>query len=301
MSNPLFNALANAYGGNDPGQENVEKFPGLLAYSKRWLTNDEDVKENVLKAALQKMQFRVEEAAKATQVDIDKADPNSVMLDPMERSKEAYLAIAEGIGQMLEAVDANDSASYEEGHSLFQEAVDEMREATEAMDNFLASNKPHCPRCGGAGPEPVCPTCSLERLVPDAESLNEPALETAELGPEYVIIFKTYSDVVAGKTTLSNLWPSFSALERQLENIEQLTQGLLAEEETAEIGETMKNIVEHSYNGIDKMRSVHENRQLRELVGGWNMIFEAACAMQNATVVLNNAFDFDEDEEAGTE
>lgn len=294
MSNPLFDALQNTFSGDQPLQENTEKFPGLIAYSKRWLM-DGGVDDKRLQVALERMQHRVEGAVMATEKDIENTDEHSIIRDPMERSAEAYAAAFDAIGQLLESIEPKDPANFRAGLELFEEAADVLKEATEQIDDWLSSDEPKCLRCGSAGSSEVCRDCRIQRIIPHPESITESTFKTAQLGPEYVTIFQRYVKILSGEACLSSLWSTFNPLEKRLGDLDMVYRDLVNDEDGAEAAEFLLAIVNDTREGLEQMRETARTKRMSHLVRGWNHVFESAIHLQSLLTVIMNNFTFDDE------
>lgn len=291
MSNPLFDALQDAYKGDREQIEDTTKFKGLIAYCRRYLVGGVEV-EN-LRPALDIMKGRCEAAADGTRNDIDAVpDLDEGVREPMETCFEGYTTIAEILGEMLEALAQNDRAAFTEGLDAFNEAYEVMAEANQALHQWMNSSDPRCPRCGSDGGA-VCQRCDIERLVPDGEALLNPTVETAELGPEYRGIYDAYMAVISGDRTLKTLWPHLYGLENFFAPYVQMVNELLNSDDAVEEGKALGALLEDVFSGIEYMRRAEESRRQSDLNQGWNRIFEAAVNIQKLLPEMMEEFGVD--------
>lgn len=280
--NPLFSAIREAYGGDDAVVENLSTFPGVIAYSRRWLA-DGGVETRDLKAALEALRERVEVAAQAEAENLE-MNPNieDELREPVESCYECYQTVGQALERMVE--DLEDLELFKTGLSLMEEATEILVGARRQIILWMQKGDPVCMRCG-AGPEVEC-SCGAARLIPDLEFYLDETNLRAELSSEHVAIFEAYLEVLSGQGKLSRLFARLKQLESVIADHAFTTKEAQDQEELGEAGDAVMRQLELTQKGILRMRAVEDSLHCSDLHQGWKMIFESAVNMQSLVPAL---------------
>lgn len=262
MAGSYLNSLVGSFGIESEGPD-PNRLEGLLELV-RMGPNEE------LADQLQRMQFRIQEAHRDRQAAFE--DRREVLhpdvAATIERNLGACLVLDEVLGHLSEELDA-------ESIETFERAIREFLETSDQLANLANSSVPCCPRCGSQGPENLCASCQLDRLIPDPD-VTDMEYTRAVVGEEFLAVYQAYAGVVEGQSNLEPLLQALQALEFSL-----LEAQALAEQaaEDSPPHEALLKVINDAVEGINRMHAVQENRLTRELHQGWAQVFMAAAVV----------------------
>lgn len=303
----LLAALQGNYGLGEAPADDVHTVRGLLRFCQQW--PERRVHHEELQAPCLGMAARLRQAAKEMENDLAKTpDMAQEMRQPVTRTKEAYLAIAELLEELPELARDESVDDFLDNLDLFEEERQAVLDAQEQIQFQLSGQQRLCLRCGSAGEEEQCPSCLVLRLYPDPQAVKA-RHQQARLPGLYGKVFRSFQRVLSGERSLTALEAVMDPLQEHLEDLlstrkslakrlaaRQLTGRRLAEahlaertlaQAEAEIGAALR--------GLERMRASFESYRVSDLCRGWEDLFFAAQAIEQAMGRLRRQLG-DEDE-----
>ncbi|MCE7872771.1 hypothetical protein DYH09_20645 [bacterium CPR1] len=187
----------------------------------------------------------------------------------LEQSLATMHDALEGQGDAVAALEELEGCS-----SRFLQSCDELA-------HLAASSTPICPGCGSSGPEPTCPNCQVDRLIPDPEP-NEIEFEQVQVNDEFMAVYQAYTRVLAGEAGLAELMQALQPLEFTLLEAQALLEHSLDQHPEDPSFLPMLRVVERALEGVNRMHAVEENRSTRELHHGWAQVLAGASGLRQA-------------------
>ncbi|MBN9418538.1 hypothetical protein ABS71_08375 [bacterium SCN 62-11] len=261
MAANYLDSLISSLGGESEGPD-PSRLEGLVQ-----LLRDE---ASDLEEPLQRMRSRIQEAGRDRQAAFE--DRRSQLSPEVASLIERNLGACQVLDGSLEQIAQENTP---EGREVFERAVSEFLETCDLLANLGSSSVPLCPRCGSSGPEPLCPSCQLDRLIPDV-SVTEEDYSRAMVGEEFLAVYEAYVQVIEGKAALEPLLQALQSLEFSL-----LEAQALAEQaaEDSPPHQRLLEVINGAVEGVNRLHAVQENRSTRELHQGWQQIFAAAAVV----------------------
>lgn len=291
----LLAALQENYGLAGYVIDDVTTVRGLLSYCKKWpqgMIYPEELNDPCLSMAGQ-----LREAATKMEQDLrDSPTMAEPMRAPLQRTANAYLAIAEVLKKFPELAREGDLRDFKDGLEVFEEERLAVIEAQERMEAQLHGPNPVCPRCGSTGEYPECQDCQLTRLYPDSHALRAQSQADRVQGL-YGKVFRAYLRVVTGERSLRVLWNWLDMLEEHLESLISTRKsatrrldagGLFGRRyEEAELIESVlleaEANIKLALSGVEMMREAEKSFRVYDLARGWDDIFHAAQSIEMTT------------------
>ena len=261
MAGNYLDSLISSLGGESEGPD-----PNRLEGLVQLLRNESaDLEE-----PLQRMRARLQEAGRDRQAAFE--DRRSELSPEVAALIERNLGACQVLDSSLGQISQQNSA---ENREVFERAVSEFLETCDLLANLGSSSQPLCPRCGSAGTENLCPTCQLDRLIPDV-SVMEEDYNRAMVGEEFLAVYEAYVQVIEGRAPLDPLLQALQGLEFSL-----LEAQALAEQaaEDSPPHQKLLEVINGAVEGVNRIHAVQENRLTRELHQGWQQIFGAAAVV----------------------
>lgn len=268
MASGYLDNLISTFGGTPEGPD-PNRLEGLLELARE---QSEQPDEELL-GHVQRMRERVQGALQERQGHLD-ARPGE--LDPalfalIEANLNACRSLEESLGVFHDAPGADTLATLEGAARAFLDSCDE-------LGRLAHSPGPLCPGCGSQGPEPTCPYCQVDRLIPDPE---EREFVQVQVNDEFMAVYQAYTRVLEGQGGLAELNGALQPLEFTLLEAQALLQQAVDAAPEDDSLPPMLGVVERALEGVNRMLAVTENRSTRELHEGWAQILGAASGLQS--------------------
>ena len=309
----LLAALQSNYGTGDTVVDDVNTVRGLLSFCKKW--PEGLVRAEALNNPCLAMAAQLREAAAQLEPDLqDNPEMAQEMREPIARTMEGYLAIADALEELPEFARDNNVNDFVDNIGAFEEERQAILDAQDKIQLQLSGNVRLCPRCGSSGEASDCETCFLTRLYPDPKPASIPPGQNVQ--GLYGKVFRAYHRAISGDHSLQVLWGALELLEEHLESLlstrkqftKRLDSGDLSGQRQveAEITETLLAAAEKqvalALKGIERMKTAQESFQVLDLSRGWEDIYHAAQAIEvTATRIRRELEDEDEEEESEDE
>ncbi len=269
MASGYLDNLISTFGGAPEGPD-PSRLEGLLEMARAEVEQPSDE----LLGHIQRMKDRVHAAGQERQGHLD-ARPGE--LDPHVFSLiEANIEACRTLERSLDGFHADPGAvileQLEQDARAFLESCDRLSE-------LAHSSQPICPGCGSSGPEPSCPHCEVDRLIPDPEGA-ERDFEQVQVNEEFMAVFNAYTRVINGQGGLAELMQALQPLEFSLLEAQALLQQAVEQApEDASLPPLLRT-VDTALDGVNRMHAVNENRSTRELNEGWSQVLGGAAGLQ---------------------
>lgn len=270
MAGGFLDSLMSSFGGVSEGPDPT-RLEGLLQYARERLDQPEAGDE--LMGHVNQMRARIQATLRDRQSSYDgrRSALHADVCASIERNLAACQAVDAALGEFLEQPSAQVLEQYER-------SVREFFETSDVLTRMAHSEQPLCPACGSSGPEPGCPACQVDRLIPDSEFAEED-FEQAVVNEEFMAVFRAYQAVVEGRGRLAELIDYLQPLEFSLMEAQALVEQSLADEPDDPDRQTLLNAVNNALEGVHRMHAVEQNRLTRELHQGWLAVFRGAKAL----------------------
>jgi hypothetical protein len=242
--------------------EEEATLPVVIRLARRW--QDGELATDLLLSSVDELQITIDQAV---------ADTARDLRTPMvEELAGALQALAQGfvaLRMQLELLRAEVLAQGSLGEIVpnLERLRHEIAAQRSALQDWLQQPIACCPRCGSREEDPWCPDCQLDRLIPDPEPSSQ--VESAQLGPDYAVVYNAYRAVLAAERPLAPLFETLGPLERKLSMVANLSasQPDLHEAVLACLG------------GMTRMRRAATTRALRDLNQGWAQLFRGGARL----------------------
>ena len=291
-SNPLLSALQTNYGDGNPPPADPNTVKGLLAYCKQWL--DGSVEAEALNDPCALMANRLSEGANAS---AESLQANQQLQEDqfanLERNVEAYRAISDVLTELPELAAAEKTEEYREAIATFEAERQVVLDCQEFIQAQYDESILRCPGCGDTSEEAVCEDCQLVKMYPDPTILEQGEFKTGSLSSTHGRVFDAYREVLAGKLSLPGLFETLPDLEAHLTELDTMSSEILAveagDEELPEafsegMGfiKSVQSELTNAWNGVQRMRQSGESLQMKDLIRGWDQVFEASLSIQSS-------------------
>lgn len=308
----LLAALAGNYGMAEILEDDLNTVRGLLSFCKKW--TEGRVYTDELNDPCLAMASRLRAGADEMEADIQKTpDMAREMKEPIERTIEAYRAIADVLEELPELAEDDNVRDFVDDLEVFEEERQAVLDAQEQIQFQLSGKVLMCPRCGSTGDEAICQPCDLQRLYPDPKA-NRGRYEQAHLSGLYARVYRAFARVMAGNKTLDYLWPRLEPLDDHLETLIDTRKRLakraantgvaISRRFDARAAERMlldsEKSVELALQGLARMRGARESLRMSDLSRGWEDIFFAAQVIEITAARIRHRLGGGEEEEAAT-
>lgn len=237
-----------------------ERLEGLLQFAREhWQQPDQlaQVAEYV-KRMRQRMLDTWQERNHSYQ--LRRSTLNAELSGLIESNLAACQAIATALSDFLDQPE-------EPALDRFQAGIAQFFESSDRLSALARSQQPLCPACGSSGPEALCPSCQVDRLIPDPD-FRPNAEDQAEVNEEFLNVFQAYQALLEGRGTLTDLADALQPLEFTLLEAQALAEQGQEDQILASINQALE--------GLMRMHAVVDNRRTSELHAGWIQIFQAA-------------------------
>jgi hypothetical protein len=260
---------------------------GIIQCLRLWLEHGDKVPSELLERGCLEMSPRLESARLVTEKDLEGtgAATEAELEDSVLRSIEAYQHLKEITLEIAEAVRDGNREAGEELLRELEEAAQYLKEAQEDLQSWVEQPVARCPRCGAPESDP-CAKCGLELLFPDPEGGAGVPAGTAQLPPEFGVLYQTYTAVRNGETSLATIWGTLPAVEKSTNSYLAVINASLMEKPASstllQARETLALLAE----GIAVLRSTHSTRRMTDLQNGWQTIFQNAVKLEELRLQL---------------
>ncbi|MGE0495563.1 MAG: hypothetical protein AB7S38_40540 [Vulcanimicrobiota bacterium] len=267
MKNPTA-ALQQAFGEASEPTTIRELFEALGAWS------DGQLQTEAVIGGIEAMLAKLEQAAQATRDDLLRQSHLEAGLKiPIEHSLTAYEDLHAVLVELEQGIKEGHTDQVESAFEGLSAAAEDLAEAQQQMEEWLADPSARCLRCGESLADP-CPNCGLELLRPDRHSAFGDAFETSILPAEFSEVAARLQQVLSGQRTLSTLWPSLTHLQSLLCNYQAAAQAASREHDSPTLIDFVLAIDE-ALAGIELMNRCVQTRATADLRAGWRTTFEA--------------------------
>lgn len=276
MASGYLNNLISTFGGAPEGPD-PNRLEGLLELLREGLGKPDPE----LLGHLERMRDRVQASEQERRGHLDQRPGglDGPLFSLIEANLAACANLEHSLNAMHEAL---------EGQGDAPAALQDLESAARAFLNtcdqltqVAASSTPICPGCGSSGPEPTCPNCEVDRLIPDPEP-NEIEFEQVQVNDEFMAVYEAYTRVLAGEAGLAELMQALQPLEFTLLEAQALLQQSVDEHPEDPSFPHMLRVVESALEGVNRMHAVEENRSTRELHQGWAQVLAGASGLRQA-------------------
>lgn len=266
--------LVAALGGEGEGPD-PNKLDGLQECARQFLDGGEFSREEI-EGYFHTMRERIQEAHRDRHGALEgrRAQLDTGLVELIESNLAAYVRVDAALEAFLEALDQDEDACRAALEGL-GEAAGQLRETSARIAELSGGSVALCPRCGSAGPEPLCPACAVDRLIPDPDFAHE-EFEQAVVSQEVKAVFDAYVEVVEGRAPLATLSSALQSLEFSLLEAQALAEQALEENPEHPGQQQLVQAVNGALEGVNRMHAVTENRSTRELNQGWIQVFRGA-------------------------
>lgn len=254
--------------------EDLSTVPGLAAAVEAWARGGEASRR--LAPGLASMARQVRGLLEESRRDLELVEGE--LLDPAGRIVAGYEASAIALEALAASLAAGDRGAAEGSLDALRSAAAEVKEQQARIHAWLEAPVARCPRCGASGGS-RCGSCDLDMLVLDASFLQDESHRTAVLPAEYVQVFEAWRDVHAGRGTLRALFARLDELEETVRTQLGMAETCAGEPSFEAIGPLL-SCLETIREGIARMRTADQTRQMADLNAGWDLVFEAASRIQ---------------------
>ena len=260
---------------------------GIIQCLRLWLEDLEKVSSDLLERGCLEMSPRLEAARLETEKDLEGtgAATEAELEDSVLRSIEAYQHLKEITLEIAEAVRNGNRDAGKELLRELEEAAEYLKEAQEDLQLWVEQPVQRCPRCGAQDNDP-CSKCGLELLFPDPQGGAGIAAGTAQLPSEFGALYRAYTAVRDGETSLSTIWGALPAVEKSTNSYLAVINASLMEKPHSstllQTRETLGLLAE----GIAAMRSTGSTRRMTDLQNGWQTIFQNAVKLEELRLQL---------------
>lgn len=298
-SNPLLSALQNNYGDGSPPPTDTSTVKGLLIFCKQWL--DGTVETEALQKPCELMANRLEEGAN---VSADNLEANEQIQEEqaanLERNIEAYRAIADVLHELPGLASDGKTEEYLKAIEVFEFERQAVLDCQERIQAQYDENVLRCPGCGSSDEDPLCEDCQLIRMYPDPTILEQGELKTGTLSDVHGRVFDAYRKVLSGKLSLPRLFETLPPLEAHLRELDDMSSNVLSikaddEEATEGFQEGLSFIkriqaeVHLARNGVERIKQTGETLKMRDLIRGWDQVFESSVAIGTSLQHYSNS------------
>lgn len=303
----LLAALQGNYGLSEIVIDDVGTVRGLLDFCKKWLKGKAHADE--LLQPCSSMASRLRLGADEMKRDLDRNQDMALeMRQPIERTVEAYLTIAELLDELPAMAEDENLVDFKDNLEAFEEERLAVLDAQEEIQFQLSGKTLLCPKCGLAGEESSCPRCGLVRLYPDPESYKA-RFQQATLSGIYGKVFRMYQRVAGGERPLVRMAAALDPLEEHLEALQDTRKRLLHRIATGELSKSRRGRLRaverllgvaavdigRALAGVERMRSAEVSLKLSDLSRGWEDIFHAAKAIEVVVVQIRRELGVESD------
>lgn len=210
---------------------------------------------------------RCQEAARETDADLqDAMDPTFARV--FQELRDCFAESAAVLSLLRKRLKGGRSVAKQ--LDRLEDLQEDISQLSRCLASWTSGQDPHCARCGSKGQELVCSQCDLQRLIPDPNP--DPDVRSAQLPPQFVIVYETYRNIVNGDACLRELEPVLGPLEKDLLQMQWLSRISPV---------SLHPEAEECLQGLSRMRNTYLSRQMTDLNQGWTQVFQGAAALGN--------------------
>lgn len=266
MASGYLDNLISAFGGAPEGPD-PNRLEGLVELARQGV--DEEVRGH-----LERMRDRVQAAAQERQghVDARPGELDAALFGLLESNIQSCRALAQSLQSVLDQPEPERIDQLEADARAFLESCDR-------LSQMAQSSTPICPGCGSNGPEPMCPYCEVDRLIPDPEGA-EREFAQVQVNDEFMGVYQAYVKVLNGQGGLAELMQALQPLEFSLLEAQALLQQAVDQTPEDVSLPEMLGVVDRALEGVNRMLAVAQNRSTRELHEGWAQVLGGASGLQ---------------------
>lgn len=285
----LLSALQEEFGDEHSLANQPLTIKSLTGQLQLWLKKPE-AKLAHLPSHLTQMQAKVRDAKSATEQDLAQS-LEADLASLIQASIQDYADLEYYLGELAAGVRAADRARVGDDLLQLRATARSLADNQQAIADWMTAPVLRCPRCGGqerSSKEWSCASCGLQMLYPDPGAPSSG--RTATLAGEYKAVYDAYVTVVKGERTLAVLTAPLKELAGILENYADLSEAEMTSD--ANYSAALDNIAQASRDGlagVRQMQEAFESRRTRDLHDGWQLVFEAAIALQEQVPALRKA------------